>query len=386
MGNSHKGAFFCIMNKAMKKKKGLKRILTRAYALFLANIRKQEFPTDLIFFVTNKCNSQCRGCFYWEDINKNVDELTLEEIRKISLSIGKLNLLSISGGEPFLREDLPEILDIFIENNRLGQIAIPTNGLSTEVILDKMREIISRHRGVIFSISLALDGFRETNDFLRGKVGSFDAVIKTTRALCALRNDCPKLLIDIITTVSNKNYEETEPLFSFVKENLDVNMHIFHPLRGNPKDKSIEPPHGPDWLNLSNKLEAYKNYYLKKSLLRSVTFLSLLGGRSLAKVVARALDKEKWPFDCKGGKNIGVLEPEGSVRLCELTGKIGNVRDVGYDFKNVWSSVEAEKERKSIAMRECTKGCTHGCFLVPSFMSQPFNAVKVYLWKAKRIT
>ena len=84
----------------------------------------------LIFFVTSKCNSNCKFCFYKSKLNSG-DDLSLGEIRKISLGIGNFTNLLFSGGEPFLREDLPEIVDIFISQNQVKNISIPTNGINT---------------------------------------------------------------------------------------------------------------------------------------------------------------------------------------------------------------------------------------------------------------
>jgi Fe-coproporphyrin III synthase len=358
-------------------------ILKRSSYLFLSHLTKQKFPQELIYFVTNRCNSRCRGCFYWQEINKQIRELTLAEIDKISASIGKLRYLMLSGGEPFLRADLPDMLDIFIQNCRPATISIPTNGLLSEMILTQIHKIALRHKRTTFFVSLPLDGLKETNDSLRGKEGSFDAVMKTAQGLCVLKKEHPNLLVFINTTVSNKNYKEIGPLFELVKKSLTIHRHLLQPIRGSLMDKSIVPPTGEDWRKLMRTMDIYTQYYLQKKFSKSATFFYMQARNIAAKVVAESLDGRMWPFDCKAGQSIGVLEPEGSVRLCELTRTIGNVRDVGYDFKKVWDSPEAEKERKKISTRECTQGCTHGCFLHPSLMSTPFNMVKVFCREQK---
>ncbi len=210
-------------------------------------------------------------------------------------------------------------------------------------------------------------------------------VIKTIRDLCNLRNEHQNLFVNILTTVSNRNDKEIEPLFKFVKENLNIDRHFFHPITGNPMDKSITPLNGSDWIKLSYKLDTYKQYYVRKKLSKIAAFLFLLGVRCATKVTAQSLDGKKWPFDCRAGQNVGVLEPEGSIKLCVLTEKVGNVRDADYDFKKVWRTPEAMKIRERISARECTKGCTHGCFLNPSFMSSPLNLFKNYSSIIKKV-
>ena len=294
---------------------------------------------------------------------------------KLSKSLGDLYFLMISGGEPFIREDLPEILDIFIENNHPAAISIPTNGLLKEAILNQTQHVASSHKDVRFFISLPLDGFRETHDFLKGKEGMFDCSIETAQDLCRLRKKHPNISVNIVTTVSNANLREILPLFKFVKENLEVNKHNCHPVRGNVMDKNMRPPSGSEWMKLWRQLTPYKRFYLKKKQSRTYRFLFSWGSRKTAMITAQSLDGKKWPFPCHAGQSVGVLEPDGGVRLCELTEIIGNARDTDYDFKKVWFSRRAEELRKKIGTKECTRGCTHGCFLNTSFMSNPLNLI-----------
>ena len=70
----------------------------------------------LIFFVTSRCNSKCRTCFYWEELNQDTD-LSFEEIERLSATMPRFNEIWLSGGEPTLRADLVEILALFYRAN-----------------------------------------------------------------------------------------------------------------------------------------------------------------------------------------------------------------------------------------------------------------------------
>ena len=63
-------------------------------------------------FVTSVCNARCAHCFY--PINAGKNELTLEEIEKLTRTLPPIRLLLIGGGEPFLRRDLPEIIRLYL--------------------------------------------------------------------------------------------------------------------------------------------------------------------------------------------------------------------------------------------------------------------------------
>ncbi len=70
---------------------------------------KRGLPVNLIFFVTSRCNLLCTHCFYWEELNKRKNELELDEIERVSRSLPNLLSVSLTGGEPYLRPDLPDI-------------------------------------------------------------------------------------------------------------------------------------------------------------------------------------------------------------------------------------------------------------------------------------
>src|SRR4026208_878235 len=89
--------------------------------------RRRKLNT-LIFFVTSHCNATCDTCFYWEDLNRPGD-LSWEEIVKLSETTPPLTDLWCSGGGPWLRKDLAEIIAPFVQNNGVRHINLPTNGL-----------------------------------------------------------------------------------------------------------------------------------------------------------------------------------------------------------------------------------------------------------------
>src|SRR3989344_1433723 len=71
-------------------------------------------PQSMIVFVTSRCNARCGFCFFWREIEeKQKFELTLEEYEKIAKNYGDLIQLSLTGGEPFLRNDLYDIMKVF---------------------------------------------------------------------------------------------------------------------------------------------------------------------------------------------------------------------------------------------------------------------------------
>ena len=96
-------------------------------------------PIHLTFFVTRRCNLRCPFCFYLAGAappGPDAPELSLDEVRQISLSLGHLLWLAFSGGEIFLRDDIVEISRIFYDNNKPVIMLYPTNGQLPDIIRD----------------------------------------------------------------------------------------------------------------------------------------------------------------------------------------------------------------------------------------------------------
>ena len=78
-------------------------------------IRKSGPPIQLTFFLTSRCNLRCEHCFYWKELDADhSNELKIDEIKKIAQSLPRLLVLSITGGEPFVRKDICDVVSTFV--------------------------------------------------------------------------------------------------------------------------------------------------------------------------------------------------------------------------------------------------------------------------------
>src|SRR5262245_28893948 len=93
--------------------------------------RQRATPPFMIVFINSICNLTCEHCFYWRNLNQR-DDLTFEEFRKLSMELGNFENLNLSGGEPFIRPEFGDICSLFVENNGVKQIYVPTNGYFTD--------------------------------------------------------------------------------------------------------------------------------------------------------------------------------------------------------------------------------------------------------------
>ena len=342
--------------------------LTRyaAHGAKIAVGKRSNLPSYIILFVTSKCNSRCRHCFFWKDLNAQKNELTLEEIRKLSSDLGEVSNLAVSGGEPTLRTDLPEICELFHKNNKTNNIHIPTNGLSPNLIKSKIKEVLEKCDCRI-TVAISLDGLKETHDNIRGVKDNFESVLETYKELLDLKKNHKNLKLMVNTVISNKNYKEVVKLINFVKTNMpELDGHGFDWIRGNPKDKEFGIPSLDEIKELLPMLKKTEETYLNKR--KNLRDRLELGIRHyLSDLKYEIIKSNKQVIPCRAGDIFAVVYPQGDVALCELLPMIGNLRE--QDIKTVWNSEKAESQRQHIKDKKCH--CTHGCFQPTNVMLYP---------------
>jgi len=333
-------------------------------------------PIYLIHFITNRCNAKCRHCFYSNELNVNSKkDLTLEEIRTFSKSIGKLVWLSFSGGEPFLRDDIDEIYEIYLKNNSIESFNCPTNSMLSGRIIEKTENMLKLGKINHFSINLSLDGVGGLHDSLRG-VKCFDRTLETYDRLVKLKKKYPWLSLRVNTALSNKNINHVDEIHKFVKERMpEINFHNFDILRGLPRDSDLKTPTikelkevRPSLFKIWESYRFFGNNNFKSHIAFNIT-------KQLFDISVKIMKTNKQPFPCYAGKVHCVLDNNGDVQLCELLPKVGNIRK--NNFTNVWNSIEANKQRAMIKKRGCT--CTHLCFQNTNFMFNMRNWPKILL-------
>jgi len=353
----------------------------RYSAQFLKNTLIRNKLEFLIFFVTSRCNCRCKTCFYWQEINK-LNDLSIDEIARISNSIGRFRTLLLSGGEPFLREGLFQLCRQFIENNKISALAIPTNGILTEKIINFCAIVLKEYPRLILSVAVSLDGTKDLHDSTRGVEGVFDKAIETLKELLKLKKQHKNFEIIVNTVITNKNIGQLESFMNFIFDNFDIDSHDFELLRGDYRDKDLSLPQLGQIENAHNLIVKNRRRYLKRKAANFVEYFSAIGLLKLSqKLKERCLAKKK-PFSiCSAGKNIAVLDANGDVKLCELLPAVGNLRDTNYDFKTVLNSKNADELRMTIKKTHCN--CTHVCFnklTASSYFRTIFYLVYHYLF------
>jgi len=140
-------------------------------------------PLYFVYFVTENCNAFCKHCLLGQRTERVTDELTIDEIEKVSASMGDMLFFTPTGGEPFLRRDLPEIVKIFHINNHALNVGIPTNGSLTARVLRSVKTMLDENPDLDLHIDVSIDGLPELHDEIRGVPGLFNRAIETYQQL-----------------------------------------------------------------------------------------------------------------------------------------------------------------------------------------------------------
>lgn len=322
----------------------------------------------LILFVTSRCNSKCRTCFYWEQLNQDGD-LSFEELQKLSRTMPPFNELWLSGGEPTLREDLHEVVSLFHSGNAVRSVNLPVNGLLPAKLIGILETILGNSSTLRLNVNLALDGLETTHDRIRGVPGNFQRAMESLEALQDLRRREPQLRVHVNSVICAENTDDMLPLGELVRDRFDLDGHYFQVIRGEPMEPTLttlnEPTIGQLYRNLQPiyRHYAHKVSQRKKGIKSWLGEVAYLGTLNLYHQIQAANLREhsRWPMACTAGRNIVVLDANGDIRACELRERLGNLRNYDCDWSQFWDSTARNKEIEAIPRDGCW--CTHVCFI-----------------------
>ncbi|MFX0194701.1 MAG: radical SAM/SPASM domain-containing protein [Candidatus Hodarchaeota archaeon] len=328
-------------------------------------------PPILVLFLNSICNLRCEHCCYWRKLNRK-DDLSVEEILSLARELGRLEILAISGGEPFLREGFSDICRCYIENNQLGEIYVPTNAYFTERIVKAVGEVLKDSSLKLFVVEISLDGMIEFHNRFRGSNHSFQKAMDTYDALKELQKHDSRLRIHAVSTVSAANVNDVYELTGFLYDRCPaIDHHNIALIRGDRKNPSLQ---GPDLLKYQNLI----NYTAQLWAFREKGRRGSSVEPMLQRAKVQTAEEQRQIVPCRAGVLSCVVYANGDVSVCETHPPLGNLRQKS--FTDIWLSEKAQALRRSIHNKECY--CTNEIFLWPSITFQPWQLAK-YMWQAK---
>ena len=343
---------------------------TQLYQLLRSTGREKRLGT-VIFFITSRCNAKCETCFYHEELNRPGD-LAFEEIARVSQSMPPVTDLWLSGGEPTLRHDASEIIDLFVKNNGVRRVIIPTNGLIKTRVSEIVERALGNHPELHLYLNVALDGYGETHDRMRGVPGNWRKTLDCIEHLYPLKGRfAHRFRLNVNTVVCAENYAEVEKLAASMWDNFRLDGHYFNIIRGETKaGDAIKQVPAEVLPAMYAKISALTKRYGDRmfagddAATRFVKNAAYVGAITTHYRTQHSNFERQtaWPFACTAGETAAVIDYNGDVRACELRGKFASLRDFGFDFGALWAAEGRRRELASIdGGRACW--CTHVCFI-----------------------
>jgi MoaA/NifB/PqqE/SkfB family radical SAM enzyme len=345
------------------------RPLTVALAIVQNRRRAVPRPAWCTYLVSYRCNARCGMCDSWR--MKPGYELTPAEVATVFGKIGRLEVVRLSGGEPFLREDFAEVAGAVFEKSSPGVLHVTTNG-SFPHRIERFVADFPRPERLRFMVSF--DGLEAEHDASRGADVTFRTAVEAVRRLARLRERYGLEVSANHTVISARSLADNDGLRRTLGQwDVDVHSVLAYAdsamytvkLRGRRAEHLIVPTgyplhpklHGADALGfVDRELERVEQF--RDPLMRIGKRYYLEGLRAR---LAKEPDPQPKP-SCVALRSHIRLLPDGSVPVCQFnTERVGNL--LRQSFDEVWHGPEIAPQRQWVD--DCP-GCWAECEVMPN--------------------
>jgi radical SAM protein with 4Fe4S-binding SPASM domain len=289
---------------------------------------------DIAIILTYRCNSRCSMCNIWKNPSLPEEEISVETLAKIPEHVGTINL---TGGEPTLRRDLGEIVDLLYP--RAQKFEISSNGLLPE----KIEPIIKKYPDI--KIRFSLEGNEKTNNMIRGEKNGFRTKVDGLARLKELGGKD----LGFAVVIQDDNVADLVELFRFAEENgYELSTSTLH--NGFQFHKNDNIPY--NRLRIAHHIEGLIIEQLKTNTIKN-WFRAYIDLGLIAKVLGN-----KRLLACKAGNEILFIDPWGDVFACNVRpdlymGNLGN---------QLWPDIISGQ--KALQVLEEVNKCQQNCWMV----------------------
>jgi radical SAM protein with 4Fe4S-binding SPASM domain len=319
--------------------------------IIYSNYFRLRFPHKISYIVTYRCNLFCTMCNIWK--HGSTPELDLGQIDKFFSRSNGFSWVGLTGGEPFLREDIADIVGIIRENCRgLMAVHFATNGTLTDKILSTVDTILMQKNSKLkLLFTLSIDGPPVLNDEIRGLTGAWQRCIATFKRLKKINSVQPRIGI----TISKSNLHKFEETYESLKNAYplltfdDLNINIFQKSPFYYKNNDMPELESETLAKTINQiLSLDKDRFTINNFLR----------RKYLGLYKRFIKTKKSPLKCQALSSTCLIEPQGDIYPCSIyPRRVGNIQDLNYDLARVWSSPEVKE-----LSAQCSRGVCPACW------------------------
>ena len=268
----------------------------------------QKSPSYIIFWIEQLCNFTCEHCFNYLENQKKRNNLSIEEIDKVSKNLKHIKYLTLAGGEPMIRKDIFEIIKIFHKNNGLQMLNIVTNAWFVDRIKTLVERVLKEIPDLHINIGISVDGLEELHDHIRQKKGSFKKCCETVQELQNIKKNIEdnKLSFNINGVYTAENSQDIEKTADYFINKINVPYTICL-VRG-------EDIQNMDYkkVDVSHYNEIYKKIMTKNEKVFSTNYpyrsFRLAIEDVMTEINYRSAEKNQHTVLCKAGKKGFVLK------------------------------------------------------------------------------
>jgi MoaA/NifB/PqqE/SkfB family radical SAM enzyme len=322
-------------------------------------------PTVLHVNVNLRCNTTCVMCNIWE--LKSPHALSLEQFENIFSDpvYGRVEYVILAGGEPTLRDDLAEIVELIHKHmRRLKKLMIPSNVInrgSIERQYPRIARYCTDHK-IRLTLGVSLDGIGETHDKIRGVKHAFEKVMENIEFLKRLQKEVP-FTMSIDPTIFSMNVHEMQKLKDLADRlQMPITFQIASMADDYYHNTDIE-----EVLKVNNEGRTRMVEFLKRRVAES----SLLDALAYyyAEVVENLEGAPTRGLPCPFADQGLLLNPDGSLQYCHNSRPIGNTLET--------SSSELYYGRNNLAYRgevrkEICPSCRMSCLFFVTLRKEVF--------------
>jgi MoaA/NifB/PqqE/SkfB family radical SAM enzyme len=322
------------------------------YRVAHATGRMQQLPINLTVSVTYSCPSRCLTCDIWQ---KKVDDLNVDEYGRLFPSLKKVPIwVTVSGGDQFVRSDLDEIVRLIRVQIEPTIINIPMNGVITERIFTLLPKICANSVGSQLVLNLSVDEIGEEHDRLRGADRNYEKLLLVADLIKDLKKTYDHIVLGVHTVISKHNVHRIPEIARQARATFQPDSYITEVAENRVELKTIDKDITPSAEEYRRAVTTLKDYIRtnrsKHPVARLVESLRL----DYYDLAAQILEEKRQVIDCYAGWASAHLAPDGHVwGCCVRAESVGNVRDHGYDFGEVWFGRAADAFRASVKNKEC---------------------------------
>ncbi len=312
-----------------------------------SNFKRLDSPFKVSCAVTYRCNLRCKMCNIW-DKKDHPHELKAEDIGRLFQRPHNTHWLGITGGEPFLRTDLIDIVDAALTPSKtLNALHFATNGSFTERVENLVHTLKKRHKRLKLVFTLSIDGPEALHNNIRGIDGTWGRALATFKMLKKIPNVKPQFGF----TLSHNNLDKFESTFLALGDIYpgltfdDMNVNVFQRSSFYYENQAM-----PELDPVLLAQEIRKILAMDKDRLSLNNFLR----RKYLALYLEFLKTRKSPLTCQSFASTCFIDPYGNLFPCAVYNrKLLNIRETDLSLKAIWKLKETIKIRHECAANKC---------------------------------